>query len=73
MPFLILLIFWLSLFSASFGLFAPRRATTVAVFCVSSVAVSGDIIMILELNSPFSGLVHVSGEPMRQALSEIIR
>ena len=29
--------------------------------------------MILELDSPFSGLVHVSGEPMRQALIQIIR
>lgn len=73
MPFLILLTFWLSLVFASFGLFAPRHATTIAVFCLCSVAVSGGIIMILELDSPFSGLVHVSGEPMRQALSEIIR
>jgi ABC-type amino acid transport system permease subunit len=73
MPFLILLIFWLSLVFASFGLFAPRHATTIAVFCLCSVAVSGGIVMILELDSPFSGLVHVSGEPMRQALSEIIR
>ncbi|VVO30116.1 hypothetical protein [Pseudomonas fluorescens] len=73
MPFLILLIFWLSLVFASFGLFAPRHATTIAVFCLCSIAVSGGITMILELDSPFSGLVHVSGEPMRQALAEIIR
>lgn len=73
MPFLILLIFWLSLVFASFGLFAPRNATTIVVFCLCSVAVSGGITMILELDSPFSGLVHVSGEPMRQALAEIIR
>lgn len=73
MPFLILLIFWLSLVFASFGLFAPRHATTIVVFCLCSIAVSGGITMILELDSPFSGLVHVSGEPMRQALAEIIR
>lgn len=73
MPFLILLIFWLSLVFASFGLFAPRNATTIVVFCLCSVAVSGGVTMILELDSPFSGLVHVSGEPMRQALAEIIR
>lgn len=73
MPFLILLIFWLSLVFASFGLFAPRNATTIVVFSLCSVAVSGGITMILELDSPFSGLVHVSGEPMRQALAEIIR
>lgn len=73
MPFLILLIFWLSLVLASFGLFAPRNATTIAALCLCSVAVAGGILMILELDSPFSGLVHVSGEPMRQALAEILR
>lgn len=73
MPFLILLIFWLSLVFASFGLFAPRNATTIAVFCLCSIAVTVSVIMILELDSPFSGLVHVSGEPRRQALAEILR
>jgi ABC-type uncharacterized transport system ATPase subunit len=29
--------------------------------------------MILELNSPFSGLVPVSAEPIRQALAQIMR
>jgi hypothetical protein len=28
--------------------------------------------MILELNSPFSGLVRISAEPMRQALAQIM-
>ncbi|CAI8781782.1 DUF4239 domain-containing protein [Pseudomonas sp. IT-P253] len=73
MPFLTLLIFWLSLVLASFGLFAPRNATTITALCLCSVAVAGGILMILELDSPFSGLVHVSGEPMRQALAEILR
>lgn len=39
MPFLILLIYWLSLVFASFGLFAPRNATTMAVFCLCSIEV----------------------------------
>lgn len=72
-PFLILLIFWLSLVFSSFGLFAPSNATTIAVFCLCSMAVTGGVIMVLELDSPFSGLIHVSGEPMRHALTEIIR
>ena len=72
-PFLVLLVFWLSLVFASFGLFAPRNATTVAAFCLCSIAVAGGITMILELDSPYSGLVHISGEPMRQALAELTR
>ena len=73
MPFLILLIFWLALVFASFGLFAPPNATAIVVLCLCSIAVSGGITMILELDSPFSGLVRVSAEPMRQALAEIMR
>ena len=72
-PFLILLIFWLAIVFASFGLFSPLNGTAVAVLCLCSMAVSGGIAMILELDSPFSGLVRVSAEPMRQALAEIMR
>ena len=72
-PFLILLIFWLTIVFATFGLFAPRNATVIAVLCLCSMAVSGGITMILELDSPLSGLVRVSAEPMRQALAQIMR
>ena len=72
LPFLILLIFWLAIVFASFGLFAPLNATAVTVLGLCSIAVSGGITMILELDSPFSGLVRVSAEPMRQALTQIM-
>ena len=71
-PFLILLIFWLAIVFASFGLFAPLNTTAVTVLCLCSMAVSGGITMILELDSPFSGLVRVSAEPMRRALAQIV-
>jgi hypothetical protein len=72
LPFLILLIFWLAIVFASFGLFAPPNATAIAALCLCSMAVSGGITMILELDSPFSSLVRVSAEPMRQALAQIM-
>ena len=72
-PFLVLLIFWLTIVFASFGLFAPRNGTAIVVLCLCSMAVSGGITMILELGSPFSGLVRVSAEPMRDALAQIMR
>jgi hypothetical protein len=71
-PFLILLIFWLTIVFASFGLFAPLNGTAVVSLCLCSMAVSGGIMVILELDLPFSGLVHISGEPMRHALTEIL-
>jgi hypothetical protein len=73
LPFLVLLIFWLAIVFASFGLFAPLNATAVGVLCLCSMAISGGIAMILELDSPFSGLVRISAEPMRQALAQILR
>lgn len=62
----------LAIVFASFGLFAPLNAMAVAGLCLGSIAVSGGITMILELDSPFSGLVRVSAEPMRQALIQIM-
>jgi hypothetical protein len=70
-PFLVLVIFWLAIVFASFGLFAPANGTAIAALLLCSMAVSGGITMILELDSPFSGLVRISAEPMRHALKII--
>ncbi len=71
-PFIILLIFWLALVFASFGLFAPVNGTAITALCLCSMAVSGGITMILELDTPFSGLVRLSAEPMHNALNQIM-
>jgi hypothetical protein len=70
LPFLVLLIIWLAIVFFSFGLFAPLNGTAITILC--SMAVSGGITMILELDSPLSGLVRISAEPMRQALAQIV-
>ena len=66
-----LLIFWLALVFASFGLFAPANATTMVVLFLCCIAISGGIVLIAELDNPLSGLVQVSSEPMRKALVEL--
>ncbi len=73
LPFLILLIFWLTIVFASFGLFAPRNGMAITALCLCSIAVSGGITMILELDTPLTGLVRISDEPMRHALTEIMQ
>jgi hypothetical protein len=70
-PFLTLLIFWLSIVFASFGLFAPANRTAVVALFLCSVAVSGGIILIEELDNPLSGFIHVAPDAMRKALVEI--
>ena len=70
-PFLVLLIFWLAIVFASFGLFAPSNATILIALFLCSVAVSGGIYLIEELDNPTSGLIQVPLDPMRRALVEI--
>jgi hypothetical protein len=71
-PLLVVLGFWLAALFGSFGLFAPRNATVIAVLCVSALSVSGAILLILELNQPFQqGLVKVSSAPLRYTLAHL--
>ena len=69
MPFLAVLVFWLTILFTSFGLFAPKNATVVAAFVVCALSVSGAIFLILELDRPFEGLMRISAEPFRQVLA----
>lgn len=74
LEFLFVLIFWLALIFASFGLFAPVNATVVTSFFVSALAVTAAVLMLLELGDPMHhGLFHVSSEPLGRALLEIGR
>lgn len=70
-PFLVLLIFWLAILFASFGLFAPANATALAALLLCSIAVSGGVFMILELATPTEGLIQPSLAPLRTAIAEL--
>ena len=71
MPFLVVLIFWLSILFLSFGLFAPRNGTVIAALVLCALAVAGSIDLILELSHPFEGLVKVSSAPVHYALAHL--
>jgi hypothetical protein len=72
-PFLVVLVFWLCIIFASFGLFAPRNATVITVLCVCALSVAGAIFLILELDRSFEGLLQVSDAPLRAALAQMGR
>jgi hypothetical protein len=72
-PFLVLLIFWLTIVFASFGLFAPANPTVIVALFLCSVAISGGIYLIEELDNPLYGLIRVPSDSMRKALVEIAR
>jgi Protein of unknown function (DUF4239) len=68
MPFLAILIFWLTVIFASFSLFAGYNATTIVALCIFALSASASIFLILELSQPFTGLMMISDEPLRNAL-----
>jgi hypothetical protein len=70
-PMLVVLVAWLTIIFISFGLFAPRNVTVVVSLLVSALSVSGAIFLILEMYSPYAGLIHVSGAPLRAALAHL--
>jgi hypothetical protein len=72
-PFLVALLFWLTLTFASFGLFAPRNALVVTVLFVCALSVASAVFLVLEMDGPFDGLLKVSAEPLRRALAQLNR
>ena len=71
-PFLFVLVFWLTVLFISFGVFAPRNAMVVAALFVCAVCLSSAIILIVDMDEPFSGIIAISPEPMQHALAEMI-
>jgi Protein of unknown function (DUF4239) len=73
MPFLVLLVFWVTIIFLSFGLFAPPNATVIATLFLCALSVSGAIFLILELDRPFAGLIEISDAPLRNAIAHLGR
>jgi membrane-bound ClpP family serine protease len=69
-PMLIILVLWLAIIFLGFSTLAPPNVTTILALVVSAVAVSGAILLILELDQPFGGIIRISSEPMVKALSQ---
>jgi hypothetical protein len=71
MPFLVVLVFWLTIIFASFSLFSRLNPTLIAMLSVFALSASGAIYLILEMGQPFSGLMQISSAPLRNALAPL--
>ncbi len=69
LPFLIVVVCWIAIIFASFGLFAPRNLTVITTLFLCALSVSGAIFLIVELNYPFRGLMQLSSAPLRNVLA----
>ncbi len=67
-PMLLVLVFWLIAIFVSFGLYAPSNATVTVALFVAALSVSGAIFLILEMYTPFDGVIQISSAPLRNAL-----
>jgi hypothetical protein len=70
-PFLAILIFWLSMIFASFGLFSRLNVVAAGALFIFALSASGAIFLIVELGQPFSGLMQISSTPLRNALTPL--
>ena len=72
-PMLIIVIAWLAIIFVSVGLFAPPNPTVIISLMMAAMSVSGAILLILELDLAFNGIVKISSAPMRNALEHLGR
>jgi hypothetical protein len=70
-PVLVVLVLWLTVIFMSFGLFAPFNAIVVSSLLVSALSVSGAIFLILEMYTPYSGVIAISGAPLQATLAQL--
>jgi Protein of unknown function (DUF4239) len=68
---LIVVTSWLVTIFISFGIFAPPNPTVIATLIICALAASGAIFIILEMYSPFSGLLRISPAAVRDALDQM--
>jgi hypothetical protein len=71
--FLIVLVTWIVLIFVAFGYSAPCNATVISAFFICAAALSACLFIIIEMDTPFDGLITISSHAMRDALAHMSR
>lgn len=72
-PLLYVMFFWMTTIFVSWGLFSRLNTMSVATFFIAALCVSGAIFLILELYTPYKGLLRLSSAPLRIAYDSLAR
>jgi hypothetical protein len=72
-PFLTTLTFWLMIIFLCFGLVAPRNALALVMIMLGAVSIASAVYVIVDLDTPLTGPIVSSSQPMRDALEHIDR
>jgi hypothetical protein len=70
-PFYVVLVFWLVVVFATFGLSAPRNLLVYLMLGLGALSIASALFVILDLDAPIGGLFSVSSEPLRVALEHL--
>lgn len=71
MPLMVVLVTWLVLIFASFGYRDPTNVVTATSFVIGASLLALTFYLVLDMDSPFRGLIQVSDAPLRRALAEV--
>ncbi len=71
-PLLVVVVGWFAIIFFGFSLFAPLNHTASIAMLVSAISVAGAIFLMLEMDQPFTGLIHITKEPMVNVLNALM-
>ncbi len=71
-PFLRVLVFWLMVVFASFGLYAPRNGMVLVAIALCAACLTSAMFVILDMDIPYGGLFGISSQSMRGALAHML-
>jgi hypothetical protein len=72
-PLLVLVVFWLALIAFAMNVFAPSNGTIYTLNVLSAASAASAIFLILEMDRPFGGMIHVSQAPVHEVLLQLSR
>ena len=68
-PLLVVMVFWLTVTFCLWGVLAPINKTLTVTMCISALSAASAIYLILDMYSPYDGLIQVSDAPLRATLA----
>lgn len=68
--FFIILVFWLMAIFFSLGLIAPVNAVVFTALLMAALSMTGAILLTLELDQPYGGLIQISTLPLKMAIEQ---
>jgi hypothetical protein len=72
-PLLWVVVSWLLMIFLSFSVLAPSNATARAALIAAALSVSGAIFLILEFDRPFSGVMQIPSDPIKNAVGQVLK